>query len=77
MLTKTDLVQIKKVVKSELKTSATKTDLKRELNPIRSDTAKMRKDIDVIISLFDRDYLEIRARVERIEQHLKLEPISV
>ena len=76
MLTKTDLAQIKKVVKTEFKGSVTKSDLRKELNPIRSDITKIRKDIDVIISLFDREYLEIRARVERIEQHLNLEPIS-
>ncbi len=76
MLTKTDLVQIKKVFKNELKNSLTKNDLKKELKPMKSDIAKIRKDVDVVISLFDREYLELRARVERIEEHLNLEQIS-
>lgn len=71
MLTKNDLTEIDKIV-----TQRIKTELKTELKPIKSDIAKMRKDIDVIISLFDREYLDLRKRVERIEDHLNLPPLA-
>lgn len=55
-----------------LENHPTKADLAKELKPIKSDTAKIRKDIDAIISLFDREYVDLRKRVARIEEHLGL-----
>jgi hypothetical protein len=43
-----------------------------KLKPIHQQLRKISKDIDVIISSFDREYLELRGRIERIEQYLKL-----
>jgi hypothetical protein len=63
MLTKTDLTKLDKLISKRLK-------------PIKSDIAKIRKDIDVIVSLFDREYMDIRRRIERIEDHLNLPPLS-
>ena len=48
------------------------TILQQELKPIKEDIAKIRKDISVIVSFFDREYVELRRRVERIEHHLQL-----
>lgn len=70
MLTKSDLKEIDRVVSKRIK-----TEIKTELKPIKSDISKMRKDIDVLISLFDRDYVDLRNRVERIEEHLDLPPL--
>lgn len=53
MLTKDDLVQIKKIV-----------------DPIKKDVAQTRKDVKVLIAYFDREYVDLRKRVERIEDHL-------
>ena len=58
MLTKTGLKQIKGIVQVE----TTKT-IKGELKPIKNDISKIRKDIDVIISLFDKEYINLRERV--------------
>ena len=76
MLTKSDLKEIDNVVSKRLQNVTTKDDLKRELKPIKSDVAKTRKDIDVMLSMFDREYLQLRKRVERIEEHPGLETIS-
>lgn len=84
MLTKIDLKQIqrvvhdesRKVVKEENKNLASKSDLKKELDPIKKDISKIRKDINAIIGFFDTEYLELRKRVERIEDHLNLPPIA-
>jgi len=67
MLTKTDLKKIDNLLDKRFKI---------ELKPIKSDISKIRKDIDVIISLFDREYVNLRQRVERIEEHLNLPPLS-
>ena len=63
--TKTDLT-------NELKNHPTKTDLARELKPIRSNISKIRRDIDKVISLFDKEYVALRKRVKRVEEHLGL-----
>jgi len=76
MLTKSDLKEIDNVVSKRLQNVTTKDDLKRELKPIKSDVAKTRKDIDVMLSMFDREYLQLRKRVERIEEYPGLETIS-
>ena len=64
-----DIVQSEtpKIVRSEAHTI-----LQQELKPIKEDIAKIRKDISVIVSFFDREYVELRRRVERIEHHLQL-----
>lgn len=72
MLTKTDLKQIDNLISKRLQNVAIKDSLKEELKPIKSDVAKIRKDIDVIIALFDRKYINLRKRVEKIEEHLGL-----
>ena len=74
MLNKSDLSQIRKTVQEALGEHPTKADLAKELKPIKSDVAKIRKDIDAIISLFDREYVDLRKRVARIEEHLGLSP---
>lgn len=71
MLTKTDLSQIQKVVQKET------TPIKKDIKTIKADVAQIRKDTKTIVNYFDREYLELRARVERIETHLKLESISL
>lgn len=63
MLTKSDLKEIN-------------TLLTRQLKPIKTDVSKTRKDVDVMLSMFDREYVELRRRVDRIEEHLNLEPIA-
>ena len=63
MLTKNDLFQIKKIVGEEI-------------SPVKKDVIKIRKDISIIVSAFDNEYLDLRKRLERIENHLNLSPIN-
>ena len=71
MLTKTDLKDIGNLLDERLDKQ-----FKIKLKPIKSDISKIRKDIDVIVSLFDREYINLRQRIERIEEHLNLPNLS-
>ena len=65
MLTKTDLSQIQSIVQTE-----TKIIVQKELAPIKKDIKIIKKNINMIIEVFDEHYLGLRARVDRIEDHL-------
>ena len=71
MLTKSDLSQIQKIVNTESKKVIT-----QELKPIKEDITHIRKDTKIIVNYFDREYLQLRKRVERLENHLHLSPLS-
>jgi hypothetical protein len=79
------VVQIgtQKAVKEELKkelgplkkdVSSIRSDMqkmvRKELSPIKKDITKIRSDIAIMSSFFDNEYLGLRSRVERIEQHI-------
>ena len=76
MLTKTDLRQIEgvvnKVVKKELGAGLgeVRKEFKKELAPIKKDITKIRSDISTMSSFFDNEYLHLRSRVEKIEEHI-------
>lgn len=85
MLTKNDISQIKKVIESGLKNYPTKQDLADQfknyptkqnltssLKPIKDDISQIRKDTKTIVGFFDREYLELRKRIEKIEFHLNI-----
>jgi Skp family chaperone for outer membrane proteins len=82
MLTPDDLHQIDetltKRIKAELEPVRKEVakQIKEEILPIREDITHIRKDIKTIVNYFDREYLTLRNRIERIEQHLGLHPIS-
>ncbi|HUD20428.1 MAG TPA: hypothetical protein VMR81_08360 [Patescibacteria group bacterium] len=83
MLTKTDLQAIDNLVTKRVNEAidtrvgdiVTKR-IREELKPMKEDIVKIRKDINVIVSFFDREYTNLRTRVERIEEHLQLPAIS-
>ena len=87
MLTKSDLGKIQTVVRKgvrgEIQTvvrkevqTVVRKEVRRETKSLKADVAKIRKDIDIIITLFDREYLNLRERVQRIEEHLELTPLT-
>lgn len=90
MLTKQDLGQIQKVVQTETRTivqqetrKIVREVLQEELKPIKKDVstlkedvAQIRSDMKLIVRFFDREYITLRRRVERIETHLDLHPAS-
>jgi hypothetical protein len=47
---------------------------KKNLESIKDDVAEIRKDVKTVVSFFDREYLDLRKRVEKIEEHLKIQP---
>lgn len=51
-------------------------DLKRDFKTIKNDVARMRTDIKAIVSFFDSEYLGLRKRVDRLEEHLRLPPLQ-
>jgi len=71
MLSKSDLTQIQKVVNFE-----SKKVISQELKSIKEDITHIRKDIKTIVNYFDKEYLQLRKRVERLENHLHLSPLS-
>jgi hypothetical protein len=92
MFTKQDLDILRKTIKQEfqLELTSVKQDLKsirneirEEVLPIKNDLKTMKIDIThirknqkTIINFFDREYLDLRERVERIEEVLKISSVS-
>jgi len=70
MLTKKDLSEIQKIVQKEI------NPIKNDVKTIKSDISQIRNDVKTIVNFFDREYLELRKRVERIEEHLNLDQAS-
>lgn len=50
--------------------------IQKDMKSMQTDMRKIHKDINTIINFFDRDTLELRGRVERIEKHLGLQALS-
>ncbi|MBN1169039.1 hypothetical protein JXA63_04070 [Candidatus Woesebacteria bacterium] len=75
MLTKTDLSQITKIVKSESQSLENKLNKKFDKMDKRFD--KLERKLDYAINFLDRDYLKLLDRVEAIEEHLHLKPASI
>jgi hypothetical protein len=67
MLSKSDLEEIDSIFSKRIKS---------ELKPVKEDMSQIRKDLKTVINFFDNEYLEIRKRVERLEQHLNLPPLN-
>lgn len=92
MLTKTDFLQIRKIIREEVETESKSLqedlqgeiklarieiqkdirDLKGKIKDLEIATGKVQKDIKKIVGFFDEEYLQIRKRVERLEEHLNL-----
>ena len=73
MLNSNDIKIIKKLLQDEI--SSIKNDIKKiksNFKTINSDVSKIRKDINGIITFFDNEYIELRNRVDKIEEYLKI-----
>ncbi|OGG23635.1 hypothetical protein A3A79_00300 [Candidatus Gottesmanbacteria bacterium RIFCSPLOWO2_01_FULL_43_11b] len=82
MLTKNDLSQIQKIVQVETKKivqvetkKIVSNELQRELKPVKKDIKKIKSDISIIVKTYDRDFVHLRRRVNRVESHLQLPPL--
>lgn len=63
MLTKLDLIQIKKIIQGEAH---------QELAPVKRDIKKLQKSMNEILGVLDEEDVRLRKRVEKIEDHLGL-----
>ena len=77
MLNKTDLSQIRQIVKEEVRTEVAplKKDvasLKQDMKTVKPDVKKIRRDLRTTINFFDHEHLELKRRVGRIERHVAL-----
>lgn len=86
MLTSQDLSEIQKIIQKETKSIVQEetslivekaiAPIKKDIKTIKSDISQIRSDVKTVINFFDKEYLELRKRLERIEDHLNLPPIS-
>ncbi len=77
MLTKLDLSEIQKIVQGETRKivrEETREIMQKELQPVKKDIVEIRKDMKTIVNFFDSGYLELRKRVEQIEERLGIIP---
>jgi len=92
MLTKTDFLQIRKIIREEIEVESKSLqedlqgeiklarieiqkdirDLKSKIKDLEISSNKIQKDIKKIVGFFDEEYLQVRKRVERLEEHLNL-----
>jgi len=92
MLTKTDLLQIRKIIREEIEAESKPLQedlrgeiklsrieiqkdiraLKNKIKDLEISNNKIQKDIKKIVGFFDEEYLQVRKRVERLENHLNL-----
>ena len=64
-------------LKSDISTLKTDVSvLKTDVRTVKEDISQIRKDTKLIVSFFDREYVALRKRVDRIELHLNLSPLS-
>lgn len=75
MLTKKDVAIIDDLLDRKLEQKLEQK-LDQKLKPVQEDIVKIRKDQKQIVNFFDREYLDLRKRVERIEHHLDLRTAS-
>lgn len=82
MLTKGDLTEIKQLFGENNDVLLQKIDmgidkkLEKRFKPILKELRKLRKDLHVTITSFDREIIDTRHRVDPIEDHLNLPPLQ-
>jgi len=70
MLTKSDLKNIGDIVQNEIQP------VRRDIKTLKTDVTKIRKDMNMVLGYLDKEYIDLRKRVERIEEHLGLPSIQ-
>lgn len=77
MLTKNDLSQIRGVVQEETRKIVQEevAPIKKDIETLKKDVKKIDKKLDKTIDFFDKESLELRTRVKRVENQLGLGPV--
>lgn len=79
MLTKSDLQEITQIVQGETRKivqSETRKIVQEELKPIKKAFKKLDEKTDVMAKLLDKEQMRQRKRLDRVENHLQLPPLS-
>jgi len=78
MLTQDDLKAIKKVVNEEVGNglSIGLKSIQKDIRSLKKDVRILRKDLNITITSFDREIIDTRRRINRIEDHLNLPPLT-
>lgn len=71
MLTKTDLSQIRGVVREEVDIIVEKK-LDSKLKPIKKDLRYLKKTVDLVVKNYDEEDVKLGKRVSKIEEHIGL-----
>ena len=69
MLSKSDVQIIENLLDRKLDEK-----LDQKLKPVHSKLNKLNDKIDLVARVLDRDYVHLRKRVDRVEDHLSLPP---
>jgi hypothetical protein len=67
MLTKNDLNQISGLLDSKIEP------LKNDIETIKNDVSRIKKTQDTMLDLLDKEQMEQRKRIVRLEQHVGLQ----
>lgn len=61
---------VRKIIEKEL------APIKKDITAIKKTIAKIQENLNTVIEVFDREHLGLKARVDRIENHLNLPPLT-
>lgn len=78
MLTKNDLQQIGELLDTKLeeKLEEKLEPIKKEQKQVKKKLNKMSNDINLVVRTFDKDIMQNRKRIERLEDHVDLPPMA-
>lgn len=55
--------------------SILRSELDRELKPIKQELSKISRNLNLFIKFFDKEQVKLKKRVDRVDTHLGLPPI--
>lgn len=72
MLTKNDLNQISGLLDAKLDTKL--APIKKDIRSLKKGVSKVRKDQGIMLDLLDKEQMQQRKRIVRLEEHAGLSP---
>lgn len=71
MLTKNDLNQIRGIVKEEIEpVKKDVNSLKKDMKSVKHDISRLRKDQGTMLNLLDKEQMQQRKRITKLEEHV-------
>lgn len=75
MITDKDITKLKQAFATKEDLNAIRNLITQSLKPVNKKLNKLQKDLNIVINTFDKNIIETKHRVDRIEKHLDLPPI--